>query len=161
MLSAAFVGQGVNTFLNAGGAAQAVIPTLEGLQKVPNPVGPIVPRNPYVAARVNAAVQISGAILLAQGRIPRVASAMLAATVIPANLGNHMFWAEPDPVLKAQKRWGFLTDMSMLGGLMIASADTAGKPSLGWRGRRAAAAAIRTSPLVMEGSERVRRWGRR
>jgi len=25
-----------------------------------------------------------------------------------------------------------------LGGLMIASADTAGKPSLGWRGRRAA-----------------------
>jgi hypothetical protein len=31
-----------------------------------------------------------------------------------------------------------MTDLSLLGGLMIASADTAGKPSLGWRGRRAA-----------------------
>jgi hypothetical protein len=28
--------------------------------------------------------------------------------------------------------------VSLLGGLVIASADTAGKPSLGWRGRRAA-----------------------
>jgi hypothetical protein len=58
--------------------------------------------------------------------------------VIPANLGAHMFWDEPDQQLKAEKRRGFLTDLSLLGGLIIASADTAGKPSLGWRGRRAA-----------------------
>ncbi len=49
-----------------------------------------------------------------------------------------MFWNEIDPDLKARKRQQFLTDLSLLGGLMIASADTAGKPSLGWRGRRAA-----------------------
>jgi hypothetical protein len=49
-----------------------------------------------------------------------------------------MFWSEGDPQLKAEKRRDFLTDLSLLGGLMIASADTAGKPSLGWRGRRAA-----------------------
>jgi hypothetical protein len=62
----------------------------------------------------------------------------LAFTVLPANLGAHMFWNEIDPELKARKRQQFLTDLSLLGGLMIASADTAGKPSLGWRGRRAA-----------------------
>ena len=70
--------------------------------------------------------------------MPRVASAALALTVLPANLGAHMFWSEPDPQRKAEKRQAFLTDLSLLGGLMIASADTAGKPSLGWRGRRAA-----------------------
>jgi hypothetical protein len=58
--------------------------------------------------------------------------------VLPANLGTHSFWNEPDPELKGQKRQQFLTDLSLLGGLLIASADTAGKPSLGWRGRRAA-----------------------
>jgi hypothetical protein len=59
-------------------------------------------------------------------------------TVLPANLGTHSFWNEPDPELKGQKRQQFLTDLSLVGGLLIASVDTAGKPSLGWRGRRAA-----------------------
>jgi hypothetical protein len=31
-----------------------------------------------------------------------------------------------------------LTDVSLIGGLIIAAVDTEGKPSLGWRGRRAA-----------------------
>ncbi len=48
-----------------------------------------------------------------------------------------MFWDETDPALKAEKRRGFLTDLSLIGGLVLASADAAGKPSLGWRGRRA------------------------
>ena len=39
---------------------------------------------------------------------------------------------------KAEERRAFVTDISLIGGLMIAAADTEGKPSLGWRGRRAA-----------------------
>lgn len=70
--------------------------------------------------------------------LPRVASAALALTVLAANLEAHSFWNESDPVAKAQNHRQFLTDLSLLGGLLIASADTAGKPSLGWRGRRAA-----------------------
>src|ERR1700733_2700930 len=68
----------------------------------------------------------------------RIRSAALAFTVIPGSLGGHLFWNESDPGLKAQKRRDLLTDLSLLGGLIIAAADTAGKPSLGWRGRRAA-----------------------
>lgn len=70
--------------------------------------------------------------------MPRLASAALALTVIPGNLGDHMFWSESDPERKAEKRRAFLSDMSLLGGLIIAAVDTAGKPSWGWRGRRAA-----------------------
>ena len=77
-------------------------------------------------------MQIGGGLLLATGKLPRFASAALAATVIPGNLGAHMFWSEVDPERKAQKRREFLADISLLGGLIIASADTAGKPSLGW-----------------------------
>jgi uncharacterized membrane protein YphA (DoxX/SURF4 family) len=138
LLSAAFIGQGVGALRSPKPAADVARPTLEGLQKLPDPVGSKVPTDAETFARVNAAIQIGGGVLLATGKVPRLASAALAATVIPGNLGAHMFWSETDPLRKAQKRQEFLVDLSLLGGLIIASADTAGRPSLGWRGRRAA-----------------------
>jgi uncharacterized membrane protein YphA (DoxX/SURF4 family) len=138
LLSAAFIGQGVDSMLNPKPAAEAAAPTVDGLRGLPDPVGSAIPGDPKTFAQINAAVQIGGGLLLASGRAPRIASAALALTVLPANLGAHMFWNESDPQLKAEKRRNFLTDLSLVGGLMIASADTAGKPSLGWRGRRAA-----------------------
>jgi uncharacterized membrane protein YphA (DoxX/SURF4 family) len=138
LLSAAFIGQGIAALRSPKPAADAARPTLEGLQKLPDPVGSKVPADAETFARINAAIQIGGGVLLATGKVPRLASGALAATVIPGNLGAHMFWSETDPVRKAQKRQEFLVDLSLLGGLIIASADTAGRPSLGWRGRRAA-----------------------
>ncbi|UXA04836.1 DoxX family protein [Mycobacterium sp. SMC-2] len=138
LLSVAFIGQGVNSLLNPKSAAAAAAPALDGLQALPDSVSGNIPSDPETFAQINAAVQIGGGLLLATGRLPRVAAAALAFTVVPANLGAHSFWNESDPQAKAQKRQQFLTDLSLVGGLLIASADTAGKPSLGWRGRRAA-----------------------
>ena len=138
LLSAAFIGQGVETLRNPKATADAAEPTVAALRTLPEPLGGKVPSNPETAARINAAVQVGGGLLLATGKLPRIASAALAFTVIPGSLGGHLFWNESDPELKAQKRRDLLTDLSLLGGLIIASADTAGKPSLGWRGRQAA-----------------------
>ena len=138
LLSVAFIGQGLDSLLNPTPAAEAAAPMVDGLRALPDPVGSVIPSDPQTFARINAAVQIGGGLLLATGKAPRVASAALAFTVLPANVGAHMFWSESDPQLKTEKRKEFMTDLSLLGGLMIASADTAGKPSLGWRGRRAA-----------------------
>jgi uncharacterized membrane protein YphA (DoxX/SURF4 family) len=153
LLSAVFIGQGVDALRSPKPAADAARPTLEGLQKLPDPIGTKVPRDAETFARINAAVQIGGGLLLATGKVPRVASAALAATVIPGNLGAHMFWNEVDPQRKAQKRRDFLTDLSLLGGLIIASADTAGKPSLGWRGRRAAERASEALSSALPGGD--------
>ena len=138
LLSVAFIGQGVNSLLNPKSAAEAAAPAVDGLQALPDSVSGSIPSVPETVAQITAAVQIGGGLLLATGKLPRIASAALAVTVLPANLGTHSFWNESDPAAKAQKRQQFLTDLSLLGGLLIASADTAGKPSLGWRGRRAA-----------------------
>lgn len=138
MLSAVFIGRGVDALRSPKPAADAARPTLEGLSKLPDPVGTSVPSNAETVARVNAAVQIGGGLLLATGKLPRLASAALAFTVVPGSLGGHMFWAETDPQRKADERRAFLTDVSLIGGLIIAAVDTEGKPSLGWRGRRAA-----------------------
>jgi len=139
MLAAVFTSHAFDAPRSPKLARDAARPTLEGLQKLPDPVGGGVPTDAETFAKVNAAVQIGGGLLLATGRLPRFASAALAATVIPANLGAHKFWSETDQQRKAQKRREFMTDISLLGGLIIALADTAGKPSLGSRGRRAAA----------------------
>lgn len=138
MLSAVFIGRGVDALRSPKPAADAARPTLEGLSKLPDPVGTKVPSNAETVARINAAVQIGGGLLLATGKLPRVASAALALSVVPGSLGGHMFWNETDPQRKADERRAFLTDVSLIGGLIIASVDTEGRPSLGWRGRQAA-----------------------
>jgi uncharacterized membrane protein YphA (DoxX/SURF4 family) len=138
MLSAVFISRGIDALRSPKPAADAARPTLEGLSKLPDPVGTNVPSNAETVARANAAVQIGGGLLLATGKLPRVASAALALTVVPGSLGGHTFWSESDPQRKADERRAFLTDVSLIGGLIIAAADTEGKPSLGWRGRRAA-----------------------
>jgi len=138
MLSAAFIARGVDALRSPKPAADAARPTLEGLSKLPDPVGTNVPSNAETVARVNAAVQIGGGLLLASGKLPRLASAALALSVVPGSLGGHTFWNETDPQRKADERRAFLTDVSLIGGLIIAAVDTEGKPSLGWRGRRAA-----------------------
>lgn len=138
MLSAVFISRGVESLRSPKPAADAARPTLEGLSKLPEPVGTNVPDNAETVARVTAAVQIGGGLLLASGKLPRVASAALALSVVPGSLGGHTFWSETDPQRKADERRAFITDVSLIGGLIIAAVDTEGKPSLGWRGRRAA-----------------------
>ncbi|CDO89082.1 DoxX subfamily protein [Mycobacterium triplex] len=138
LLSVAFIGQGVESLLNPKAAAEAAAPAVDGLQALPDQVARKVPTDPQTFAQITAGVQIGGGLLLATGKMPRVASAVLALTVLPANFGSYSFWNETDPERKAERRREFLKDLSLVGGLMIASADTAGKPSLGWRGRKAA-----------------------
>jgi uncharacterized membrane protein YphA (DoxX/SURF4 family) len=138
MLSAAFIGRGIESLRSPKAAADAARPTLEGLSKLPDPVGTKVPSNAETVARINGAVQIGGGLLLATGKLPRLASAALALSVVPGSLGGHRFWNQTDPGRKADERRAFLTDVSLIGGLIIAAVDTEGKPSLGWRGRHAA-----------------------
>lgn len=138
MLATTFIARGVDALRSPKAAADAARPTLEGLSNLPEPVGPNVPTNAETVAKVTAGVQIGAGLLLATGKLPRFASAALAVSVVPGSLGAHAFWNEADPERKATERRAFLSDVGLIGGLVIASVDTEGKPSLGWRGRRAA-----------------------
>jgi uncharacterized membrane protein YphA (DoxX/SURF4 family) len=138
MLATTFIARGVESLRSPKPAADAAKPTLEGLAKLPDPVGPNVPTNAETVAKVTAGVQVGAGLLLATGKLPRLASAALAFSVVPGSLGGHAFWNESDPERMASERRAFLADLSLIGGLIIASVDTEGRPSIGWRGRRAA-----------------------
>ncbi|MGH3891503.1 MAG: DoxX family membrane protein, partial [Rhodococcus qingshengii] len=110
----------------------------KSVETLPGAVTQKVPADPETLVKINAAVQIGGGALLATGKAPRLASLVLAGSLVPTTLAGHDFWNETDPSLRAMQRTNFIKNVSLLGGLMIASVDTEGKPSLGWRGRRAA-----------------------
>lgn len=129
---------GVNGLMNQKPRAAAANALADkGRTGLPDALAARVPDDPSQFVRINSAAQVVGGLLLASGRAPRPAALVLAATVVPGTVTEQDFWAEKDPDRKAAKRVGFLKDLGLLGGLMIAAADTEGKPSLGWRARRA------------------------
>lgn len=83
--------------------------------------------------RLNGVAQVAGGTLLALGKLPRLSSAVLAATLVPTTAAGHRFWEEEDPGKRANQQVHFFKNVSMLGGLAIAAMDTAGRPSLAWR----------------------------
>lgn len=117
--------------------AEAVTTPLAG------PLG--LPEDPAKLVRINGGVQIGAALMFATGRLPRLAAATLAVSLIPTTLAGHRFW-EADADGRAGQRIHFFKNVSMLGGLILAATDTEGRPSLAWRARKAAERAQRALP---------------
>ncbi|MCX5046483.1 DoxX family membrane protein [Aldersonia sp. NBC_00410] len=139
LLATTFVVGGIDALRNPQGRASAAAPLVaKGEETLPSEVTAKVPTDPVTLVRINGAVQVGSGVLLAFGKAPRLASLALAATVLPTTVTEQDFWNESDPQTKVTKRTEFLKNLSLLGGVMIAAVDTEGKPSLGWRGRRAA-----------------------
>ncbi|MGW4337330.1 DoxX family protein [Rhodococcus koreensis] len=139
LLSAIFISGGIDALRNPAQKAQAAAPLIDkSTEALPGSVTQKIPSDPETLVKINAAVQIGGGVLLATGKAPRLASLALAGSLVPTTVVGHDFWNETDPAKKAAQRSQFLKNVSLLGGLLIAAVDTEGKPSLGWRGRRAA-----------------------
>jgi putative oxidoreductase len=100
-------------------------------------VNPRIPTDPAAMVRANGAVQLVAGLMLARGRFPRAAAAALAGSLVPTTLAGHQFWTFDDPAARAQHRTHFMKNLAMLGGLLLAAADTEGRPSLQWRTTRA------------------------
>jgi len=144
MLASIFAIQGYDTMRRP----ERVSPLAEPVVRPVADRVPAVPDKTEQAVRINGAVQFVAGSLLALGRWPRLSALALAATLVPTTLAGHRFWETEDKQERAQQQIHFLKNMSMLGGLLITAADTAGSPSLAWRGRHAAQSARRDMKLA-------------
>ncbi|MFI6433604.1 DoxX family protein [Rhodococcus oryzae] len=139
LLATVFITGGIDALRHPAGKADVAEPVIQQAHgALPDRVAALVPSDPTNLVRLNGAIQVGAGALLAIGKAPRVASLTLAGSLLPTTLAGHAFWRESDPVQRAAHRTQFFKNMSLLGGLLIAGVDTEGKPSLGWRGRRAA-----------------------
>ncbi|GAC50645.1 DoxX family membrane protein [Gordonia aichiensis] len=148
MLASVFIVSGYDALRNPHKRAEMAEPFLESTVGVlPDEVTSAIPTDPVTLVRVNGGVQLASGVLLATGKLPRFASAVLAASLAPTTFAGHPFWEESDPVARSMQRTHFLKNLSLMGGLLISAADTEGKPSLAWRGRRKADAALAALPI--------------
>jgi len=140
MLASMFVVGGVYALRNAEARAKAAAPVIEKLLPLAEralPQAPI-PSEPVTLVRINALAQVGAGAMLATGRVPRLAATVLAVSLVPTTAAGHRYWEETDPTQRANQKIHFFKNVSMLGGLIIASGDTEGKPGVAWRARRAA-----------------------
>ncbi|HEY1642172.1 MAG TPA: DoxX family protein [Streptosporangiaceae bacterium] len=144
MLATIFAIQGLDTLRNP----KRVAPKAEPVVKTAAERLPGVPADTEQAVRINGAVQLAAGSLLAIGRLPRLSALAIAATLVPTTLAGHRFWEADNEQDRAQQRIHFLKNVAILGGLLIAAADTSGQPSLAWRGRHAAKTARREVRLA-------------
>jgi uncharacterized membrane protein YphA (DoxX/SURF4 family) len=144
MLASIFIVQGYDTLRRpervAPRAEKVLGPLKERVDALPDDTEQLV--------RINGGIQLVAGSLLAIGRLPRLSALALAATLIPTTLAGHPYWEAEDDQERAQQRIHFLKNLTMLGGLLIAAADTEGNPSLAWRSRHAVQAARRDVSLA-------------
>lgn len=110
------------------GAVNALKSTSTISPKV-KPVADLVSRStgqtvsPATLVRVNAGTQLVAAAGLATGRAPRVSALVLAASLTPTTVVGHQFWNQADPVAAKNQRLHFLKNLSVIGGLLMATLD--------------------------------------
>lgn len=134
MIAALFVSSGIDTLRNPEPRVRTAKPLID---KAAGMAPESVPTDPETLVKVNAGVHVGAGLTLALGKFPRLSAATLAASMVPTTLAGHAFWEHDDEASRKNHQTQFLKNVSVLGGLLIAAADTGGKPSLGWRARRA------------------------
>jgi putative oxidoreductase len=133
MLASIFVIQGWHSFESPEGVAPLADPVIRPLvDRIPG-----MPTEPEQAVRINGAIQAAGGAMLGLGVLPRLAALAIAGTLVPTTLAGHRFWDVQDPRERAMQRIQFLKNLTIMGGLLLAIADTGGNPSLSWRRRHA------------------------
>jgi putative oxidoreductase len=145
MLAAIFVSSGIETLRNPKPHIEAAEPLLDKtVNQVKDKLPDQVPTDAESLVKLDAVVKIGAGIAFGLGRFPRLSALLLAGGLVPTTVATHRFWEHEDPTERAAQQIHFLKNLGLLGGLLLASADTHGKPSLSWRAKRAARTAAET-----------------
>jgi uncharacterized membrane protein YphA (DoxX/SURF4 family) len=141
MLASYFVVSGLKAVRDPESLVPAAEPLVDGVvptvqRFAPEQVAGLVPTDAKTWVRINGALELFGGLALASGKGRRLGAALLALSLVPTTIGKYPFWGQSDPAERAAARDHFLKNVSLLGGVLIASRDTEGKPSLGYRARK-------------------------
>ncbi|WP_298181029.1 DoxX family protein [Saccharomonospora sp.] len=143
LLASIFISGGINALRQKEAHTEAVKPWFQKVarktmgNKTGDPADSL-PADPMTLVQVDAAVKVAAGTMLSFGVLPRISSMMLLGSLIPTTLAAHSFWEYEDAEQRQQQTVQFLKNAGLAGGLLLAIADTGGKPSLGWRARHVA-----------------------
>ncbi|MFB9777205.1 DoxX family protein [Brevibacterium otitidis] len=128
MLASAYIANGISRIKHPQAAADSITPVINAVRKQVD-----IPVDPELAARATGVAQVAAGSMLAIGKFPRLASTVLVGTYLIDVIGEQLLTPKEE-----RSQTSLLTKTSMLGGALLASVDTAGKPGLAWRVQHAA-----------------------
>ncbi|WP_374999875.1 DoxX family protein [Aeromicrobium sp. CTD01-1L150] len=131
MLASMFVYGGVNSLRNA----KAMAPKAEPVASALGSAVPQAKTSPANLVRINGAIHVVAGAALATGHLPRLSSFVLAGTLVPTTAVGHQFWNESDPQSRQNQAIHFTKNLSLIGGLLMATLDP--DPHKKFIGRRA------------------------
>jgi putative oxidoreductase len=114
MLASIFVVSGVRVLLRPDDKAESARALTDRMTPLLERADPRIPTDPRTLVRAKAASDVIAGLALATGHLTRPSAAVLAAGLIPATVAD----------------WG---TVGLLGGLLLAAADTEGRPGLRYR----------------------------
>ena len=139
-LGAYFVNEAVKCFRETDVQAQSAAPFVEFVSRES---GQKVPNDPKMIVQAQGALMGLGGVALITGKFPRGAALMLTPVTAANAYMHEAFWAEKDPTVRAAKQTSFFRTLAITGGVLLAAADTQGKPGLAWRASQSVAASRR------------------
>lgn len=131
LLSSMFFYGGMNSIRNAKTMAPKAQPVADFIHRT----APDVDVSAANLVRANGALHVAAATAVATGHVPRISSFILASSLVPTTAAGHQFWNESDPAARKNQLIHFLKNMSMMGGLLMATLDP--DPHKRFIGRRA------------------------
>jgi putative oxidoreductase len=138
LLAAPFIYGGISTLRKPQDRVPGARPVVEKIADAADKQLPVqLPKDVEQWVKADAAVKVVAGALFGLGRLPRLTSLALSASIVPTTLAGHRFWEHDDPTERFGQLSNFLKNAGLLGGLLLASVDTEGKPSVGYRARRA------------------------
>ncbi|MGY1609597.1 MULTISPECIES: DoxX family protein [unclassified Geodermatophilus] len=155
LLAASFVYGGIDTLRNPQTRVPGAAPVVDTITKTADQQLPVqVPRDVEQWVRIDAGIKVGAGSLLALGKLPRLSALALAGSIVPTTLAGHRFWEHEDPEERFGQLSNLLKNAGLLGGLLIAAVDTEGRPSVGYRARRAAKRAADNTERTYEKAAR-------
>lgn len=129
LLAAAIIDSGLSALRGPDPRADQVRP----LVAHPGPLP--LPADPERLLRLDGALMVGAGTLLALGRMPRLVALALIVGAVPATCGELVQGRPHDAEQRRTRRTELLTRLGLLGGALLATLDTAGRPGFSWRSR--------------------------
>ncbi len=149
MLASTFIISGLDRFLHAEATATQLSPGLgKAAAALPLDV------DEKTLAKVLGGAQVGAGILLATGKLTRLAGTILT---VASALNAVVEFGNADTETKdgkAHRRSALLKNIALTGGAMLAAVDTSGRPGLAWRAEHLAAAGKKATARQLKATDK-------
>ncbi|MDJ0358110.1 DoxX family protein [Paenarthrobacter sp. PH39-S1] len=153
MLASSFILAGLDRLRHADQTATQLSPVLrQVVQALP------VQTDEKTLARVISGTQLGAGVMLAAGKFPRLCALLLTLTSTLNAVVEYRTADSSTSEARSRRRNQLLKNVSLSGGVLLATVDTAGKPGLAWRaGHLAEAGKKSTRKQLKHADKAVRR----